>query len=241
MILDSRQALVVSEIAKFCLVLKDKQDLDELFTLLKRNIGITGLAIIWQDSFSYTGEFKQYTYNVPKIWVDYYQTNQLLAIDPIFSYSAQLQNPIHWQTAYRLASRYKNLDLNFVGASRDFGLYDGVAYTSISPELGSMVCASAYFDTDNPSPQQLAMLNDILPYLVDSFNPLRISHNEEYTTMERDILKYASAGKSNWEISRILSAKSEQVVKRALSSIYEKLGVVNRTQACVLAEKLRII
>ena len=53
---------------------------------------------------------------------------------------------------------------------------------------------------------------------------------------ERECLKWAAAGKSSWEISRILGL-SENTVTGYFKAATAKLGCVNRTQA--VAEAIR--
>jgi DNA-binding NarL/FixJ family response regulator len=57
-----------------------------------------------------------------------------------------------------------------------------------------------------------------------------VSGNARLTPREKEILGYIMAGKSNREIARELNL-SMSTVKAHLSSIYQKLGVSNRTQA----------
>ena len=50
------------------------------------------------------------------------------------------------------------------------------------------------------------------------------------TQREGQILSWVCAGKTNWEVSRIVNI-SENTVKNHVQNIYKKLGVNNRTQA----------
>ena len=51
---------------------------------------------------------------------------------------------------------------------------------------------------------------------------------------ELEVLHWAKEGKSNWDISMILSI-SERTVKFHFSNIFKKLEVINRSQAIVRA------
>lgn len=50
------------------------------------------------------------------------------------------------------------------------------------------------------------------------------------TQREKQVIAWVCAGKTNWEISRIINI-SENTVKNHVQNIYKKLGVTNRTQA----------
>lgn len=59
---------------------------------------------------------------------------------------------------------------------------------------------------------------------------------EALTLRERECLKWAAMGKSEWEVSRILGI-SEHTAERHLLKALRKLGAVNRVQA--VAEAIR--
>jgi DNA-binding CsgD family transcriptional regulator len=50
------------------------------------------------------------------------------------------------------------------------------------------------------------------------------------TPRERDVLRWVSEGKTNWETAQILGRKPG-TVKKHLQRVYRKLGVENRTAA----------
>ena len=57
---------------------------------------------------------------------------------------------------------------------------------------------------------------------------------ESLTEREVTVLRYLGEGRSNREIAVFLSL-SEQTIKNALSALYQKLGVGNRTEAVIAA------
>ncbi len=54
------------------------------------------------------------------------------------------------------------------------------------------------------------------------------------TERERQVLKWISAGKSNWEIAKILGI-SEFTVKNHVQNLLKKLSATNRAQAVTKA------
>ncbi len=69
------------------------------------------------------------------------------------------------------------------------------------------------------------------PYFVSNAVRRRLSlSGKPLTPTELEILRWASEGKTVWEISRI-RATSEATVKFHLRNIYSKLQVNNRVQA----------
>jgi DNA-binding NarL/FixJ family response regulator len=57
---------------------------------------------------------------------------------------------------------------------------------------------------------------------------------------EREVLQLLATGQSNMEIAKSLFL-SEGTVKNYMSAIYSKLGVIDRTQAAILAIRAGLI
>jgi DNA-binding NarL/FixJ family response regulator len=78
----------------------------------------------------------------------------------------------------------------------------------------------------------------------------RLSHNrparacpalrEPLSEREREVVRQLAEGKSNKEIGVALSL-AEGTVKNHLSNIFGKLGVLDRTQAALMARELGLI
>ena len=66
------------------------------------------------------------------------------------------------------------------------------------------------------------------------------SSNVRMTPRELDVMQWASAGKTSWEIARILGI-TERTVKFHFTSVFVKLNVVNRSQAVAKAIRYGLI
>jgi LuxR family transcriptional regulator, quorum-sensing system regulator BjaR1 len=67
-----------------------------------------------------------------------------------------------------------------------------------------------------------------------------VQQKNRLTPREAECLRWCSRGKTNWEISRILSL-SERTVEHYLSRANRKLGTANRTQAVAHALREKLI
>lgn len=83
-----------------------------------------------------------------------------------------------------------------------------------------------------PDPERFLLL--LKEYPIGTRN-LSIAGPEPLTEREKEVLKWVAQGKSNSSIASIL-AVSVRTVEKHLEHVYEKLGVENRTAACLLAE-----
>lgn len=77
-------------------------------------------------------------------------------------------------------------------------------------------------------------LHAALMSLLAGTPPLRSSLAGELTPRERQVLRWIAAGKSNWEIGKILLI-SEFTVKNHVQNLLKKLSVSSRAQAASLA------
>ncbi|MBL4631429.1 MAG: response regulator, partial [Paraglaciecola sp.] len=66
---------------------------------------------------------------------------------------------------------------------------------------------------------------------------LNLQQNLPITKRESEVLYWLSYGKSNWEISQILSM-SPRTANKHLEQIYKKLGVDNRTSAAAISIRI---
>jgi LuxR family quorum sensing-dependent transcriptional regulator len=88
---------------------------------------------------------------------------------------------------------------------------------------------------------ELGMVSMVATYAVARAMELQASgerpvEHVELTPRERECLKWAAVGKSEWEISQILGI-SEHTSEKHLLNAKHKLGAVNRVQA--VAEAIR--
>jgi len=74
--------------------------------------------------------------------------------------------------------------------------------------------------------------NSSMPMAVGEKSPLKL-----FTPREIEVLRWLITGKSNWEMSRIVSI-SERTIKYHLKQIYHKLGVSTRTQAISMVHSM---
>jgi len=167
-----------------------------------------------------------------KKWVD---ENYILH-DPICKYALTTFQTFEWQTAYALAS--------------DFGkriLEEGLKYSSpfgiaIPIRAGDLPqgIISIGFDKKVPKRDIISLIEMVsihcYTHILRLLDIMEHPIAEKLTKRETDILNFVAAGKTNWEVSKILDI-SEHSVAQHMKNIARKMNAANRAHAVTLAIK----
>ncbi|WP_437881579.1 helix-turn-helix transcriptional regulator [Pseudomonas sp. LRF_L74] len=170
----------------------------------------------------------------PRQWLEQYCSDGLIEIDPILKHCRRELVPIFWAAEHR---RARGRSRHFWEQREQFGLRSGMSIP-LRYELFRGTLSVAFDDSQaakqpdfsNPAVSQLFML---VPYLLAGMRhqlhagtPVR----QDLTPKEMECLYWASAGKTSWEISHILTC-SERTIDFHLLNARHKLGSVSRQQA----------
>ncbi|PVZ20401.1 MULTISPECIES: LuxR family transcriptional regulator [unclassified Pseudomonas] len=170
----------------------------------------------------------------PRAWLDCYCGDGLLEIDPILKHCRQELVPMFWAQEGR---RARGRTRHFWQRREEHGLRHGLSIPLRYEQLRGTLSV-AFDGTDiqeddgfaNPAAARLFML---VPYVVSGLGRrLQAAHpsSQDLTPRELECLYWASAGKTSWEISHILT-RSERTVDFHLLNARRKLGSVSRQQA----------
>ncbi len=181
------------------------------------------------------------TFGVEPNWLKGYRINQQVEQDPLVMAALKSQEPISWKDAAKLAIK---IDANafrtstFRKQAHASGLEYGYIYSKRS-QYHSQAIAVTAVTTGNKAmtEHQCVLLEILLPHLNEILIRQSFSSTPQLSARESEVLSWATAGKSNWEVARILNI-SERTVKFHLRNIYRKLEVANRSHA--VAEALRL-
>jgi len=180
-----------------------------------------------------TGNNFQVT-NWPKEWFGRWQGGDYIIHDPIARYALRTRRSFDWKTAYEHGSKIGRVILD---ESRNFGFTEGFAIPIHSFD-GPPGCVSLGGRNVDLSPKEKACIELVSVHVYSRLEalsgPRPMREIVDLTRRETEVLQYAAAGKTNWEISRILSL-SENTVIDYVKSAMRKLGSVNRTHAIALA------
>lgn len=173
-------------------------------------------------------------------WRNRYHVKGYEHIDPLISYSERRFVPLVWNDEFYIASSAATL---YQEASA-FGLNSGIALPmhGLSGKVAYVNLTTSRYDLDDISDIAATLGNAQLfaCYLHEAYQNIEVENcaairdGKPLSTRERECLRWAAAGKTSWEISRILNL-AERTVVFHLTNATEKLGAINRRQAVVRA------
>lgn len=169
------------------------------------------------------------TSNVDRVWSDVYRHGRLMMDDPVIRSYRDRLGFLDWDLAFEQhppSPTYKEV-------VEDYHLTPGVSYgysneVRVSRRRVVTVC-SLNSMTRAVSDEDKYLLSSLVPILHMAGKGRKLQV-KTLTDKELEVLKWARAGKTSWEIG-IIRAISESTVKYHFKSIYSKLGVSNRAQA----------
>jgi len=153
--------------------------------------------------------------------------------DPILRYALSYRAAFTWREAYEYATRYGR---RIFDEAEDFGLKDGIAIPVIVGDyptgLVSLVHPKPNFTAGEIAHIQLVCIHGYTRML-RIINAEKKDRTNALTVREIDVLHYVAAGKTNWEIGKILEI-SEDTIKMHMKNITRKLDAANRAHSVAL-------
>jgi LuxR family quorum-sensing transcriptional regulator LasR len=156
-------------------------------------------------------------------------------IDPVASHCRRHVHPLLWDAMTFATDRQQE----FYEEGCRHGLRSGIGYPVYGPQGQTGILCFASDDPVREDVRIRAYLSLLRDFACESY--FNISHAEEtegpvtaLTPRELECLKWVAAGKTTWEISRILSC-SEATVNFHVYNLTRKFGVQTRAQAVVRA------
>jgi len=174
----------------------------------------------------------------PVEWLERYVARNYVDHDPVVSRMKQLQAPFQWRDASEIKVDHDGEVV--MGDAGEFKLKDGLAFPLVTLD-GQIVMVSLGGEQVEMSGLEFGMISLVATYAIGRAMQLltaegRVIDHIELTPRERECLKWAAEGKSEWEISQILGISEHTSEKHLLNAKF-KLGAVNRVQA--VAEAIR--
>lgn len=183
--------------------------------------------------------------NYAKDWRATYDKEGLGYVDPTVTHCLEKTIPLLWTPDCFANQAQKNM----YEEATSYGLRSGIIFPIHGPngEFGMLSFVSEYLA--NPKSQKdimqdMGALSIIRDYVFESSKRFLTYQNGNanivLTPREKEVLKWAMAGKSSWEISKILNC-SESTINFHLSNTRVKFDVNTKQQAIIKALRMGII
>ncbi|RWR03014.1 hypothetical protein ED28_04910 [[Pantoea] beijingensis] len=202
-------------------------------------------AVVPKQGTNDSGFFLYSTY--PEKWRKHYDSQNFRSNDPTVSHCFKSMSPLVWQPESFQTIEQKTL---YEEAS-SFGLRAGITLPihGLLGEVGMLTCVRDELPGLNflrdikHNLSSLSLLRDVVCDAMSAYTTMEAALNEttpQLTVRELDCLRWMAAGKTTWEISRILNI-SEAGVNFHISNLRNKFGVNRRNDVVIKAIRIGII
>ncbi|MBI1213331.1 MAG: hypothetical protein GC190_17845 [Alphaproteobacteria bacterium] len=192
-----------------------------------------GFGAIFARSHAITADDpREYIYyrETPKGWNDVYAQRGFAQTNFVTRGARRRASPFVWSSVSGLEERHKPSDREMWAVLHDFGLNDGIAIPSHGPGyLGVISLAWTRFEHSEEFRRAVVLASQFVHERMLELSPPDIDAIR-LSPRERDCLAFVAQGKSDWDISQIMSI-AESTVHAHVERAKKKLGVKTRMQA----------
>lgn len=200
--------------------------------------GVCGLGSIASGELSNIIKIVNYDYSSE--WLSMYAADKMYKADPIIRYNYERFETHFWSEA--LTAYGDDPCRDFMKKASDFGLVHGVASGMRDGSKGSIFSFSS--PNNNFRIHHKDILNILTPHIHMALARVGGVKREEscpsISEREKEVLNWMKEGKTNWEISVILSI-SERTVKFHVQNIERKLNATNKAHAIAIAMDMGLV
>ncbi|PLX35651.1 MAG: LuxR family transcriptional regulator [Hyphomicrobiales bacterium] len=180
----------------------------------------------------------------PNGWMERYLRKEYVFIDPIIRRIQSDLAPFHWLEALPyIQDETAGVATRMLNEACEFNLKAGFAVPMITLD-GTIAAVSLGGEKTDIPPHAPAMISMVSTFAIGRAIELRSRERKRIearlTPREIECLKWAAEGKTEWEISVILSI-SEHTADKHLANAHRKLKAANRPQAVANAIRLGLI
>jgi DNA-binding CsgD family transcriptional regulator len=222
---------------------KTCEDLDAFVRSLLPTLDLRFFSFYEPDKTKGTEIRGIHLHNVPQEWLDRYLQMGYDAVSPVLRKTIRTRSPFLWSTLGPEGYLDSKRSRKMFGESGEVGLREGFSHPILLND-GNIVTINFAAERLDDDPRVEPTLKLVALCLHEKFKVLR---GEDYqkpipqlSKRERECLRWAADGKTNWAISEIVRI-SESSVRTYIERAKQKLGVTTRAQAYVVATRYRII
>jgi LuxR family transcriptional regulator, quorum-sensing system regulator BjaR1 len=173
--------------------------------------------------------------NVPSEWMKLYVSEKYNLIDPAFRACRHTTEPFIWADAPYDRSQ-EPLTASFVERVTDFGLARGlmVPVPHIATPPGVVWFGGSHPELNRHTMPELHLIALYAFERLRKFRAPRCESRPLLSVREHEVLTWAAAGKTAWEIGELLGI-AKRTADSHIQAAMKKLGATNRTHAVAVA------
>src|ERR1041385_2420202 len=169
-------------------------------------------------------------------WLKRYRSQNYFSCDPIKRERLLGADFLRWSDTFARVEH--KLEKEYVRLAREHDVFDGITVGAQRNSSSQITFFSFIGNTLAGNKRDELMLRYLAPYLHEAMckvNPSAFaSKRSPLSQRETEVLSWAMAGKTNWEISMILNI-SERTVKFHIQNLMVKLEASSRAHAVAIA------
>jgi DNA-binding CsgD family transcriptional regulator len=173
-------------------------------------------------------------------WLKEYSHNHYFSCDPTKNARFSGADFLRWSDTFKRAE--KDSEKRYIRHAKEYGIHDGVTVGTQRATCGPISFFAFLGDNLGQNHRDEILLRYLTPYLHEamcraapaSFLAVEPTNHMLLSTRETEVLSWAMAGKTNWEISVILHI-SERTVKFHIQNVMSKLQASSRAHAVAIA------
>jgi DNA-binding CsgD family transcriptional regulator len=175
----------------------------------------------------------------PDGYSDMYFSRKYHLLDPILHQTLVARRPFTWDPIVSDRKRSPN-ERVFFNECRDIGVHGGLTMPFHNPDGSTHVMSVSLRDGPAPDPRRVSFVYALAVLTWSRYCALQADaadageHQIRLTARECECLSWAKDGKTNWEISQIISV-AERTVEFHIGNAMRKLNASNRITAIVIA------
>ena len=222
----------------------DRADgIDAGIAALVRTLASFGLEYLTFQDFPDPKKYEDFVFcqNVPSEWIKLYIDEKYNLIDPAFRMCRRTTKPFIWADAPYDATQ-EPLTAKFVHRVEDSGLAAGimVPVPQIAGPPGVVWFGGSKPDLNRHTLPSLHLISLYAFERLRKFRAPRCERKSLLTSRELEVLAWAAAGKTAWEIGELLDI-AKRTADSHIEAVVRKLGTANRTHAVAIAIRDRLI
>jgi len=215
---------------------RDREDLHDMLREICRQLGCSFYALSHHVDFLGSPGSGLRVHNYPDEWAEWFDHHRLGLTDPVHRASQGTSAGFAWHDVPAMIEMRAS-DRDVFARARRYGIGDGLTVPAHVPGDAHGSCSFAWRRGEVANDEVVVAAQSIANFAFEAarrvHSPILLSPRR-LTTRQRECLQWVARGKTDWEISKIMSI-SEMTVLQHVRDARHRYDAANRTRLTVCA------